>query len=293
MKQGRKKSILPYIPGYDNNAVLKLVFFISGAYIMLAISWAVVMMVDKTDQNFNMYFLPAIALPQLHNFTAHWWTPLTYGLLHYPNSFMELLSNMLWLYCFGSVTQMLVGKREVVPLYIYSMLAGAAFYYGAQLLPPEFAKCPPYLMGPRAAIMGMCVAAVTISPKYRFYLTETFSIPMMVVAGIFVVLTILSSGYYFPIILLIAGGGLTGFVYIQLLRAGYRPGRWMYTVSNWLQNSVTPNAAKVAARPTSAQREMRKSRQERVDELLDKINQKGYKSLSQEERDFLSNAGKN
>jgi len=293
MRQGQKKSILPYIPGYDNNAVLKLVFFISGAYIMLAISWAVVMMVDKTDQTFSNYFLPAIALPRLHDLSHHWWTPLTYGLFHYPNSFMELVSNMLWLYCFGSVLQMLVGKREVVPLYVYSMLTGAAFYYIAQLLPPEFAKCPPLLLGPRAGIMGLCVAAVTISPKYRFYLTETFSIPIMVVAGIFVVLTLLSSGFYFPIILLITGGGLLGFVYIRLLRAGYRPGQWMYSIGNGLERSVTPNPQKTGKRPKESRQITLPTRQERIDALLDKINQKGYKSLSQEERDFLSNAGKN
>ncbi len=293
MKQGRKKSILPYIPGYDNNAVLKLVFFISGAYIMLAITWAIVMIVDISDQNFATYFVPAIALPRLHDLAQHWWTPLTYGIFHYPNSFMELLSNMLWLYCFGSVMQMLVGKREVVPLYVYSMLAGAAMYYGAQLLPPEFAKCPPYLLGPRAGITGMCVAAVTISPKYRFYLTETFSIPIMVVAGIFLVLTFISSGFYFPIIALIAGGGLMGFIYIRLLRSGYRPGQWMYSIGSRLESSVTPKGDGKQVRNRGSRIIPMQSRQERIDELLDKINQKGYKSLSQEERDFLSGAGKN
>lgn len=293
MKQGRKKSILPYIPGYDNNAVLKLVFFISGAYIMLAITWAVVMMVDKTDQNFASYFLPVIALPRLQELSQHWWTPFTYGIFHYPNSFMELLSNMLWLYCFGSVLQMLVGKREVTPLYIYGMLTGAVFYYIAQLLPPEFAKCPPYLLGPRAGIVGMCVAAVTISPKYRFYLTETFSIPIMVVAGIFVVLSFIGSGFYFPIAALLAGGGLTGYLYIRLLRAGYRPGHWIYAIGNGMANSVTPRSEKAGGRRMDLRKSPSQSKQERIDDLLDKINQKGYKSLSQEERDFLSNTGKN
>jgi hypothetical protein len=31
MNKGGKRSLLPYIPGYDNNAILKLVFFIAGA----------------------------------------------------------------------------------------------------------------------------------------------------------------------------------------------------------------------------------------------------------------------
>ena len=84
-----------------------------------------------------------------------------------------------------------------------------------------------------------------------------------------------------------------GFIYIRLLRSGYRPGQWMYSIGSRLESSVTPKGDGKQVRNRGSRIIPMQSRQERIDELLDKINQKGYKSLSQEERDFLSGAGKN
>ncbi len=88
--------------------------------------------------------------------------------------------------------------------------------------------------------MGMAAAAVTITPKYRFYLTETFSIPLITVAGIFTVLMFIGSGLYLPVIFMLAGGGFMGFGYVKLLQAGYRPGDWIYTLSRKIESTVTP-----------------------------------------------------
>lgn len=300
MNSGKKKSILPYIPGYDNNTVLKLIFFVSGAYIMLAITWAVIMLVYGTTDVFNTYFLPNIALPALKAYPNRWWTIFTYGLFQLPNSFMELLSNMLWLYCFGSVTQMLVGKKQIVPLFMYSILMGGVCYLLVQLLPGEFRHTTPYVLGSRAGIVGMCAAAITLSPNYRFYLSDTFSIPMAVVAGIFGVLMILGSGFYVATIVMLLGGGLMGFAYVKLLKAGYRPGEWMYSLGNKVESLVTPNEQEIARKQNSRRNavlnNIEKSEatltQKRIDDILDKINQKGYEALSKEEREFLMRAGK-
>jgi membrane associated rhomboid family serine protease len=292
MKKSGKKSLLPYIPGYDNNAILKLVFFISGAYITLAISWAVGMIVNLSADKFNEFFLPNLGLPHLAQFPQKWWTIFTYGILHFPNSFMEMLSNMLWLYMFGSVLQMLVGKKHIAAVFFYSILMGGVFYLLAQLLPGDLGNCPPLILGPRAGIMGMCAATITISPKYRFYLSDTFSVPIMAVVGVFGVLTIIGTGYWVPMIAMVVGGGLMGFAYIKLLQAGCNPSQWIYSIYGMMERSVTPGqniknkGNRIKFEPSH------NNTQQRVDELLDKINQKGYKSLSKEERDFLTNAGK-
>ncbi len=294
MNKGKRRSILPYIPGYDNNAVLKLIFFISGAYMLLAITWAIMMMVNINADAFNTYVQPNVALPHLAAFRERWWTLLTYGFFHFPNSFMELLSNMLWLYCFGSVMQMLVGKKEIAPLFVYSVLVGGASYLLVQLLPGEFRNTPALIMGPRAGMAALCVAAVTLSPGYRFYLSETFSIPIAVVAGIFGVLAIIGSGYYLPVIAMLLGGGLTGFAYVKLLKAGYRPGQWIYSLGGTFERMVTPNEAEIARRKSERYRAQQEAQnpQKRIDDLLDKINQKGYNSLTAEEKEFLKKVGK-
>jgi membrane associated rhomboid family serine protease len=299
MNTGRKRSLLSYIPGYTNNAVLQLIIFSATAFAILGLVWGVMFLLYQgNDIAFRQYILPYIALPPLQGYPHYWWTLFTYGWFHF-NGFFELLSNMLWLYCFGSIVQMLVGHRQVIPLYAYSLVTGGIFYLLAQLLPGALGV-PPHvtgLIGPRAALMAMAVAAVTLTPEYRFYLTETFSIPLLLVAGIFAALMIISSGFYLPVILLLVAGGLTGFIYIRLLQTGRRPGEWMYKLTSSIAKTVTPDEYS-SIRRTNGNRKGKKNNQpgytiqDRVDDILDKINQKGYNSLTTEEKEILMRAGK-
>src|ERR1700722_15676584 len=101
MNTRQKRSALSYIPGYSNNAVLQLIIASGVAFVMLGVSWAIIKIVyEGNDANFYQYFIGNIALPALPAFKAHWWTVFTYGWFHF-SGFFELLSNMLWLYCFG------------------------------------------------------------------------------------------------------------------------------------------------------------------------------------------------
>jgi membrane associated rhomboid family serine protease len=298
MNTGSKRSALSYIPGYKNNAVLQLIIASGVAFVMLGCSWGVMQIVYQGDSsNFNQYFLANIGLPAVAAFKAHWWTVLTYGWFSF-NGFFDLLSNMLWLYCFGSVVQMLVGPRQIIPLFAYSLVAGGIVYLLAQLLPGELGKTPVVagLLGPRAGLLGMAAAAVALTPNYRFYLTETFRIHILVVAGIFAALMIMNSGLYLPVILLLAGGGLTGFAYVKLLKAGYRPGEWMYSLSAKVESLATPHPDAEKNRKMKTRGAMYEPKsgitQKRIDDILDKINQKGYNALSAEEKDILMRAAK-
>jgi len=269
------------------------------AFVVLGVSWAIIKIVyEGNDANFNQYFIRNLALPSLQVFKTHWWTLLTYGWFHF-NGFWELLSNMLWLYCFGSVVQMLVGHRQIIPLYVYSLLTGGAFYLLTQLLPVSM-PATIGILGSRAGLMGMAAAAVSLTPQYRFYLTETFSVPILVVAGVFAALMIIGSGFFLPVILMLAGGALMGFWYIKLLKAGYRPGEWMYSFSEKVESLVTPNENALWLKQSKKRNEgagaMYEPKngisQKRIDDILDKINQKGYNSLSKEEKDILLRAAK-
>jgi membrane associated rhomboid family serine protease len=300
MATGRKNSALAYIPGLTNNAVLQLIMFCGAAFVVLGMTWGITLIIYQGDSSFfNHNFLANIALPTLDGFKSHWWTVFTYGWFNF-NGFWELLSSMLWLYCFGSVVQMLVGHRQVIPLFAYSLLAGGVFYLLAQLMPGELGK-PPHtigLLGPRAGLMGLATAAIVLTPKYRFFITETFSVPLLVVAGIFGALMILSSGFYLPVIIMLLAGAGVGFAYIKLLQSGYRPGEWIYTLTQKVEGLVTPkeimrwnNNHKTGAL-NSKYEPKQGITQKRIDDILDKINQKGYRSLSSEERDILMKAAR-
>lgn len=308
MRMSQRKSPLSYIPGLKDNAVLKLIIFSGVAYMLLAISWAINMMVLQGEWDiFNKYFVPNVALGDVHNFGSSWWTILTYGWFQFPNTFMELLSNMVWLYLFGSLVQMLVGGKHIVPIYVYALTMGGVVYMLAQFIPgklgmPAFVNSGGSIyaayLGPKAGIVAMAVASITLAPKYKLYITPTLSIPLMGVAGVFIALALIFSGTNFPSLLMVVAGGIVGFGYIKLIQAGYRPAQWAIDLINKIESVVTPkNSTETRDRvgiriKNKVYAPINKVSQSTIDEILDKINQKGYNALSKEEKEMLLRAGK-
>jgi hypothetical protein len=167
------------------------------------------------------------------------------------------------------------------------------------LLPGDLGKAPASVLGPRAGLMAMAAASMVLTPSYRFYLTETFSIRLSIVAAIFTVLMIMGSGFYLPMVMMLAGGAAAGFAYVKLLKAGYRPGEWMYTVTSKIAGLVTPDETTVWKTKTNRRDNLLNKyasrngvSQKRVDDILDKINQKGFNSLTSDEKEILMRAGK-
>jgi hypothetical protein len=191
---------------------------------------------------------------------------------------------------------MMVGYRQVIPMFIYALVIGGVFYEVSQLIPAETFNVHYSLFGAYAGVMALAVASLTISPNYRFYLGEHFSIPLVVVAIIFFLLAIVNSNMEGPRLFLLAGGALTGFGYAKLLQTGYKPGAWIYNLLDGLTNMATPDEHAIAKHNKRRGRvhEMSQPKKEaapkRIDELLDKINQKGYNSLTKEEKEFLLKA---
>ena len=54
------------------------------------------------------------------------WSIITYSFFHLY--FFNLLSNMLWLWGFGSILQSLAGHKHTFPVYIYGAVAGALVF---------------------------------------------------------------------------------------------------------------------------------------------------------------------
>src|SRR5690606_17137861 len=131
---------------------------------------------------FDNRFASNLGLVPLQQFGIKFWNIFTYGWTH--SGCWELFSNMIWLYAFGSIVQMLVGYRQVIPLFIYCLIAGGIFYYLGQMVPGPVVRHP-WIFGAQAAVTGMAVAALALAPAYRMHFTPTFSIPLVVVAIIF------------------------------------------------------------------------------------------------------------
>jgi membrane associated rhomboid family serine protease len=304
MKGNFRRSVLAYVPGYRKNAVVQIILVSTLLYVVLGIIWGLIMIIYPNDVFFNVYFLPNVGLPNKAYILSKFWTLFTFYWFH--GDFMQLVTDMLWLYMFGSVVQSFVGYKQVIPLFIYCSIGGGLLYLLSHFIPGGnetvfvvFGKPGNVLLGPGAAVLGMAAAAVTITPKYRFYISEYFSVPLAIVAGIFCLLQVLSTQFSIPLLAFLAGGAGVGFGYVQLLRSGFRPGEWMYDAVTMFENLATPpdarkKTATIVRHPGTQKANTRRGvSSKRVDDILDKINSKGFASLTDEEKNILLQAGKN
>ncbi|MEQ9414484.1 MAG: rhomboid family intramembrane serine protease, partial [Cyclobacteriaceae bacterium] len=98
------------------------------------------------------------------------------------------------------------------------------------------------------------------------------------------------------------GGALIGFIYIKQLQVGVDWGGWVTSILDWIKGLFEPrpkvkvtyrkSEPKANTRPASKGKPGTKASQEEIDAILDKISDRGYESLSADEKEKLFNASK-
>jgi membrane associated rhomboid family serine protease len=214
-----------------------------------------------------------------------------------------LVGDMLFLWGFGYLLQDLTGNQHIVPVFLYGCLAGAVLFMASVQL-PQFSQVSSYY-GAGAGVMAVATAATVTAPQFRIFPMISGGIPIWIITLIYVVIDLAGiSGQGLPFVLAHVGGVVIGFVYIKQLQNGNDWSNWMYKSYNWLAGLFNPskkNSSREIKKKevfynTKGQRPfVRKPNitQQRVDEILDKISQKGYQSLTQEEKDILKKAAEN
>jgi len=290
------------IPRYEENAALQLVAFTGITFIMFHFARVLLLVFghDKTEV-FDLMF-PNIGLSTIELFKHKWWTIFTYGLTHH--GFWDWFTNMIWTYSFAAMLQHAIGYRQVIPLFIYGLLSGGIAYLVSQFLLPGFFTpgAHQFIMGCYAGISAIAITLLVIAPQQRFYFSENFSIPFYAILIVYFLLTAIS--YYQTskgILALSLGGSIMGCCFAFLLKNGYNPATWVYTFIDSVQKKIIPREDEAKRKRELAKRKELLQNyyaptddisQERIDELLDKINEKGYYSLTREEKEALKKAGK-
>lgn len=295
------------IANYGRNAVMQLIVA-CGVCFILAYAMYIIFLVIAPDQktlidgaqqtvSFQNTISGYIGVQSFPAFLQKPWTLLTYPWAH--QNFLQLLSNMLWLYCFGSVIQSLIGYKEIIPLFIISTLVSGIIFLAASALWPQLNLVLPYT-GALPGVMTFAIGAITLAPNFRFYLGERLAIPLWLVLAVFLLINLLNFvPQQYGMLTLCLTAGVIGMSYIKLLQHGiFRPGQHLYNAVNNMLRSFSPNELRPARQPRRTQALHKKhspSEQvtaEYIDQLLDKINQKGYSALTAEEKDILLKASK-
>ena len=288
--------------GQDGNSLVFL--FVTNIILFIVFGFVKVLYLvnDSTEDAFRAQVFSWLSVPaQPSVFATRPWTLITYMFSHF--GIWDLFSSMAWLWCFGHILQTISGNRRLVPVYLYGGFAAAVvFLLAVNLIPALRVNVNSVypLLGGGPAVMAIAIAATTLVPNYRIFPMINF--PLWALTAVFGIIRIgsVGPGGYGQAIALMAGG-LMGFVFAFQLQKGNDWGQWMSDVVNWFENLFNPYKKNYNYSPKEElfykanQKPFEKTphvTQQRVDDLLDKINGLGYHSLTDEEKAFLKNASR-
>lgn len=291
--------------GADGNALTILVsinaiFFIAAWFLQI-----IYLMINEPAGSFENNILPLFILPaKLSALAVKPWTILTNIFIHIR--LISLITNMLWLWAFGSILLAIAGNRKIIPVYIYGGIAGSIAFIAANYLMPSLKTSinSSFIYGASAATMAIAVATTTLAPDYRFFRMLNGGIPIWVLTLLYVIIDFAGlSGASAAYNIAHVAGAFSGFMFVFSLRRGSDWSLWMNNFYDWFINLFNPYKKKI-----SPQRRIKETvfynagnkkpfvkrsniTQQRIDEILDKINQKGYHLLTEEEKNILKRAG--
>ncbi len=159
------------------------------------------------------------------------------------------------------------------------------------------------IVGASAAIMAVLVAATTYHPLMNVRLLLIGNVKLWHITFVIILLDLMqfrleNTGGHISHL----SGALFGFIFIKLLENGIDLSKIVSRILDFFANIFTKSAStpfkkvhKNYSRPVekSGSRIITKDKaQQQIDEILDKISQSGYDSLTKEEKEFLFKAGK-
>lgn len=278
--------------------VFNVIFFVVLLFIKVAID-----VNDNSSAVFYSEVLPWFQLPAgISKLAGRPWT--FFSFMFSEVEIFRGVSNMLWLWAFGSILQNLTGNKKLVPVYLYGGFAAALFFIAASyLLPTNKANIgSAALLGANASIMAIAAAATMIAPGYRIFRHINGGIPLWILTMVYFTIDLVSVADKpaATAIAHIAGAG-AGFLFVALLQKKIDGSVWMNNLYNWFMNLFNPyknktgNSVKEKVFYNTGNRSPYKKTsnvtEKRINEILDKINQKGISHLTKEERDILNRAG--
>lgn len=285
--------------GQDGNALVLLLAILAIVFCLFKFLWIVYYMSNTPRPVYEAEILNWFTLSANAGILAtRPWTVLSYMFVH--DDPMRMIGNVLWLWAFGYILQDLAGPRKLIPLFIYGGLAGGLLYVLSYSFVPALFKTAKDLTmdGASTGVMAIAIATTTLAPGYRIFPMINGGLPLWVLTLIFAVLDLAMlpvshiSGH-------LAGAGV-GFLFVHQMRRERDWAAWMNRFFDWVNNLFNPdkqswkktakNELHYKSNGTQPYKRIPNITQKRIDEILDKINQQGYRFLTEEEKEILKRA---
>jgi len=270
--------------------VQKLIFWNIGLYLL-----SLVFFYNFSFGNFN--FPSWLALySNFNDFIFSPWTLFSYMFLH--AGFLHLLFNMMVLHFSGRLFETYFTQKQLFGLYVLGGIFSGIVFLLAFLLIGKSSV----LVGASGAIMALLIATATYAPFMQIRLMLIGVVKLWQVAFVIVLLDLIqlpldNSGGHLAHL----AGALFGFIYIKMLNSGTDLSKLISSVQEFFEDILKPKKKtpfkkvhKNKANPsaTSFPKKEKTMDQKKIDDILDRISQSGYDSLTKEEKEFLFKVGK-
>lgn len=246
------------------------------------------------------------------------WSLFTYAFTH--KDIWHILVNMLMLYFMGQIVREFLGNKRLIGLYVMAGLTGALAFIAIYNLVPRLhinlSNPMLALTGASGSVYGIAVAAAVLTPNAVVMLFGVFPMRLKFLVGAMVLLSFFemasknTGGNTAHL-----GGALMGFIFVTELRNGRDWGMWVNKIIDFFvmiynkifnrrsQPKFTYNKnEKIKVKPavrvgnnnndTGFEGASALPNQTEIDKILDKISEKGYESLSKDEKQRLFDASK-
>lgn len=252
--------------------------------------------------------------PLFEQFIFRPYTLFTYAFTHSLTGIVHILFNMYVFYIFGRLINEYLGSNKVLSLYILGALGGAGLYLISYNFIPSLNENaintiqidPDWgMVGASASVYAVVVAAATKMPNYTFHLLLFGPVRIKYIALFVIVVSLvgINAGSNIGGNVAHLGGAFMGWLYISQLNSGNDIGGWIISFTSFVKSMFKPQPKIKVTHRSGNRRPSKKSKKETVaatdqtpqaeiDAILDKISEKGYESLSKDEKQKLFNASK-
>ncbi|MEM1041301.1 MAG: rhomboid family intramembrane serine protease [Bacteroidota bacterium] len=287
---------------------------------VLFLAWFILQLVQPAAEFVVDYLALNTALPTP---LFRPWQLLSYSVLHLDTSFLGLITfafDMLWLYWMGRDYEETFGSHRLFGLYVLAAVGGAllAVFGGATLGGSAL------IYGSMSAVFGVLCCVATLYPNRGIGLFLLGVVPLKWLAIGFLALLVLTSLRSPAYVLLYLGGAGIGFLFAKAQQNGTDLAAWAQVffpsrtertpapsgeksgmfgrLEQWLarRSKDDPKPARSSASrasdpPRRAKRRPRPAAPPPagpadVDRILDKISERGYDALTEEEKRILIEA---
>ena len=273
---------------FENSAVLKLLLINVAFFVIQALSNTLFPGVSFIENIF--------AFSRTSVLEGKFWTFLTYSFLH--AHLLHIAGNMLGLYFIGKEIEPSLGKKRFITLYLGSALLGSVFFICSNY---GLIGASPTVIGASASISGILCFYCLLKPEERITILLFFLIPitiqpkwlLRIYLGITLLMVLNSELLNNSDVAHSAhlGGIIAGYVYFYLF---YSDSKYIFKnnkepkieLPKWLKQKQKQKQMSFSINFSDPESELK----EEVNLILDKINLKGFESLTNKEKDTLEKA---